>query len=247
MRGGGSLFACMPIVALILAGPTAFAQTVTNTLTISGSVVDDSGAPVSGAVVHYNNSPAVATDAYGHTRPTAPLVSSHVVSGSNGAFSIPGLSPGNYLLCASGVTATQLRSCDWGKPTTNVSLQTGGAVQSVALTVTNGVLLTFLVSDPNGHIQDFAATPLVNGKLAPAGNFRIFVVDQQRYMDAKLTSVAGSIHTYSLAVPKNRTLNLFLDTLLLASNSLSNAIPTRVQTNPISLGAAALSVSFNVQ
>jgi hypothetical protein len=207
-------------VAFILAWCAAFAQSP-RTVTISGTVIDDSGAPVAGALVHYNNSPATKTDAYGHVHRTEPFLSSHVVTATDGTFAITALPPSLYWLCAAGVTPVQLRSCDWGQATNSVDLRTAADASGIKLQVVNGLTLTFQVTDAQGKIN--------------AGNFRIFVVDQTRYMDAGLTSVEGSVHNYSLAVPKGRALTLFLDTALQVTDSASKAILPLAQATNIQL------------
>jgi hypothetical protein len=236
----------MSIAALIFAGSMAFAQTAVNTVTISGSVVDDTGTPIAGASVHYNNAPATAKDAAGRVHLAEPLVSSHVLTGKDGTFSITGVPAGFYSLCATGVSPTHLRSCDWGGGSAHVSVSSGTA--SVRLQVPNGVLLTFQVTDAHGQVQDFPTATAANGPATSAAwNFRIFVHDGGAFMAAAApVSAAGNVRQYAVAVPKTSSLRLLLDTSLKVMDQSSSAIPARALSGSIAINGQPMTVKLTV-
>ncbi len=230
---------------MILAGSTAFAQTATMA-TISGSVVDDSGSPIPGAVVIYHNSPKTQWDKSGHRHLVERLVASSVKTGADGTFIISSLPAGSYFLCAAGIKPTHLRSCDWGNLGTSADLTTASAVIGVKLHVRDGVLLTYQVTDPFNRIQDPTFAP---GKAIPPGNFRIFAVQGTHYMVAGplSASISGNVHQYALAVPKTATIRTHLDTSLKLLNQLGASILNRTPTAPITVSGQPVTVILSVQ
>jgi len=97
-------------------------------------------------------------------------------------------------------------------------------------------------------VVDFAAAPVANGKLPARGNFRIFVFDGTRYMTAARQVVASAtVHQYSLAVPKSRSLSLFLDTRLKVLDQSQTAIASGVKASPVAVGTQPVSVQLTVQ
>jgi Carboxypeptidase regulatory-like domain len=124
----------------------AAAAASTSAGTISGVVVDDSGNPISGASVVYRSVPPLTVSASGKLAHSGPVVSAYVSTSADGAFALENLPPGNYNLCAYGVTAADLGSCEWVQGTTHVSLASAQTVQ-VHFHVSQGVLITFQVAD----------------------------------------------------------------------------------------------------
>lgn len=233
-----ALIVLLPLVVSPASGQTA------GSAAILGTVVDDSGAPVAGAVVHYGGSPKYQKASDGHLRVVGPVVASHVVSAKDGTFSVADLPPYVYYLCADGTLPTHLSSCSWGRGSTKVDLTTASSASGIKLQVMVGVLMTFNVQDSGGQVNDFAATPAVSGKPAPSGNFRIFVFDASHYMAAaKLASATGGVHQYTLAVPKNRSLSLFMDTHL----TVNDATPTMVESGKLARTVATAELPVTVQ
>jgi hypothetical protein len=203
----------------MFAGSIGYAQTA-NTVTISGSVVDDSAAPVAATKVYYNNSPAMATDRAGHLRVVEPFISSSVNTGSDGKFTVTGLSRGVYWLCAEARQQNQLQSCDWGFGGTKVDLTKASSAADVKLQVHAGVTLTFQVSDARGKIKDFPA-----GSSGPSkeGNFRIFVVSGSVIKPADPISATAAARQYAITVPATGSFRLLVDSKLSVLNQ-NNAI-----------------------
>jgi hypothetical protein len=233
-------------VTLIFAGSMAFGQTAT----ISGMVVDDSGAVVAGTKVYYKNVPTTVRDRVGHTSVIGPVVSSSVATGKDGSFSVAALPAGVYWLCAEVLQqGQQIRSCDWGFGGTKVDLTTATSAENVKLQVHSGVTVTFLVNDARGQIKDFApgAMAMTSGGTASAvGNFRILVVNGTWLRPAQLVSVNGSVHQYAVTVPASRSLQILLDTKLNVLNQKSTAMVAGKPNDTIAVSEQPMSYTMTV-
>jgi hypothetical protein len=221
-----------------------------DTVSISGNVVDESGNPVAGATVHYSNAARTQRDKFGHSHLLEGRISSHVVTGKDGTFSISGIPASLYFLCADGVRTTQLGSCTWGKPATDVNLRSASSASGIRLVLTEGVTMTFNIQDNGAKIRDFAETPVVNGAPAERGNFRIFVLAHPRAMSpARLVSAAGNVRQYSLTVPKSRDVQLLFDTQLSLNDSsvIGTSVVSSTLANSISIGTQPVTLQFSVQ
>ena len=225
----------------------AAAAASTSPGTISGVVVDDSGGPISGASVVYRSVPPLAVSASGKLAPSGPVVSSYVSTSADGAFAIANLPLGNYNLCAYGVTAADLGSCEWVQGTTHVALASAQTVQ-VRFHVSQGVLITFQVADTRQQIVSLEDLPIVAGRLPLTGaNFGIGIWAGSRYVRAGLVSKIGTTREYQLAIPKTAAVRLFLDTSLAALDANSVAIPLRQAGNTITPGGeGALTVNITI-
>jgi hypothetical protein len=221
-------------ILFLLAAP-ALAESVS----ISGSVVDAAGSPVAGTIVTYNNSPATMRDRVGHTRLVGPVVHSTLRTGPDGTFSVSGIPPGVYWLCAEPLAATQIRSCDWGYGGTKVDLTTETAATSIRLQLHAGVMVTFDVNDANGRIQDYGATP---------GNFRIFVVDGTWIKPARPAATAAASRQYTVVVPSVRTLQVMVDTKLKVVNPQAPAgLAADLPPNTITVNGQPVTYKLTVQ
>jgi hypothetical protein len=214
-------------IALLSAGSSAFAQGSE----ISGFVIDEHGNPVVNTTVTYASVPNVARDAAGHMVVKGPQMNSAVRTAAQGAFTISSLVPGTYLLCASGVNANQLRSCEWTQLPTTVTLSAGQSVSGVNLRVRDGVLITFQVNDPSGHVQDLADFPIIDGRLPLyGGNFRLGIVVGTRYVPAQLISETSGTRQYEAAVPNGVAAKVMLGTTLSVQGVPATAIVVAGQT-----------------
>ena len=229
-------------VTLVFAGSLAFGQTAT----ISGTVVDDSGAVVAGTKVYYKNVPTTVRDHAGHTSVTGPVVSSSVATGKDGSFSVPALPAGVYSLCAEALQQDQqIRSCDWGFGSTKVDLTTATSAENVKLQVHSGVTLTFLVNDARGQIKDFTTGAM--GMPSVLGNFRILVVNGTWLRPAQLVSVTGSVHKYTVMVPATRSMRILLDTKLNVLNQKSTAMAPGKLDDTIAVSGQPMNYTMTVQ
>jgi hypothetical protein len=244
-RGGGHL--APSIAALILAGSVAFAQ-APKTVAISGSVLDDSGAPIAGGTVFYKNTPAIFRDRLGRVRGAGQTVASSTLTAKDGTFSVAGLPPSVYLLCAQGVLQTHLRSCDWQSPPTQIDLTSSSSAANVKLQVPVGVILTFQVTDAGGKVNDFAsAPPTGGGKLSAPGNFRIFVTRGTWMAVAQPVSVSGAVRRYALAVPRTASLQFLLDSKLNVLDQLQSPIVPGRPTGTIAISGQPVTYALTVQ
>jgi hypothetical protein len=231
------------LMGIFIAGLAAFAQSPT-TVAISGSVVDAAGAPVAGTKVSYNNSPVTVRDRIGHMKIVGAMVNSSIVTGSDGSFSITGLPAGVYWLCAQGVVATQIPSCDWGFGSTKIDLTTETSATNTKLQLHSGVTVTFQVNDPRGQIKDFPTNVAVP---AAPGNFRIFVVDGTWLKPAMPVSSSGGVHQYSVTVPTSRAVRLLLDTKLNVMNQAATAVTAGKLNDTISVSSQPTTYRLTVQ
>jgi hypothetical protein len=210
----------LPILILAIASLPAFTQTP-QTVGISGMVVDDSGVPVAGTKVAYNNSPTTVRDRVGHMKVIGPMVSSMLVTAKDGTFSVTGLPPGVYWLCAEALLPTQIRSCDWGFGGTKLDLTSETSASNVKLQLHAGVSVTFEVNDIHNQVRDYAADLT---QPATPGNFRIFVVDGTWMKPAKPVTVNGAIRQYAVTVPAARAVRLLVDTKLMVLNQAQTTV-----------------------
>jgi hypothetical protein len=230
------------LVALVFL-TVVFAQPA-KTVAISGTVIDESGAPLAGAKVHYNNSPKVVIDKSGHTKVTGTNVNSTAVAGGDGKFSINAVPAGVYWLCAEGTQASHLRSCDWGFDASKVDLTAVSSASNIKLQVHDGITITFQVNDARNQVKDFATAV---GAAAPPGNFRIFVVDGPRLKPAQLVSSSGGTRNYAVTVPKVRTVRLLVDTKLSVVNSSHATLASASAGDTIAVNGQPVTYSLTVQ
>ena len=241
----------MPLVKSILAnaGCTLLAITAygaSASATLSGTVVDSTGAPIAGALVNYSTVPAMVRTVNG-LAPSGPIVASYALTDTNGDFSVTGLPAGRYNLCAYGTKSTHLGSCEWGRGITGASL-VSGQTATVHFQIADGTLLTFQVQDPRNQIRDLESLPAVNGRMPLTGaNFAIGVWAGTRYARARLVSTSGATRQYQLAIPKTLSVRLHLDTLLNVVDANTVAVPLGKQSLTISAGGlAAISTNLTV-
>jgi hypothetical protein len=197
---------------LILTTTLGFGATSSGALL--GIVVDDSGKPIGGATVSYKSAQTKAAGVKGQPAITGPLIGSAVKTLADGSFSISGLPPAIYHLCAYGTRDNHLDSCQWGTGTTGVELTAGDTVQ-LRFVVSEGTLVTFQVEDPKHQIRDFESLPLINGRIPWArANFAVGIWAGTRYVRAGLVSTNGNMRRYQTAVPKTATVQVVVDTSL---------------------------------
>jgi hypothetical protein len=207
-------------------------------------VVDDSAAPIAATKVYYNNSPATTRDKAGHTRVLEPFTSSRVTTGSDGTFSVTGLSPGVYWLCAEALQPTQIRSCDWGFGGTKVDLTKASSATNVKLQVHSAVTLTFQVADAGGQIKDFPAG--ISGP-TKAGNFRIFVVNGSVVRSADPISATAGAHRYAINVPSTGSFRLLVDSQLNVLNQKGTAVAAGTPGDTIVVSGQPVTYNLTVQ
>jgi len=203
---------------------------------ITGSVVDQTGKPIAGASVLYRSIQTMTKTAGGQRVLTGPMVGSGVKTSADGTFTVTGLPPAGYMLCAYGVKDNHLGSCEWGQGTTRSDIAAGQTAQ-LRFVVAEGTLLTFQVEDPKHQIIDLESLSMVNGRIPlSGGNFPVGVWAGAKYARAKLLSVNGAVRRYQLAIPKAATVRLHLDTSLRVADANGAALTIRQPSTAIAAG-----------
>jgi hypothetical protein len=141
------------------------------------------------------------------------------------------------------------RTCDWTGTETVVDLTSTQTVQSVQFRIANGTLLIFNVRDPNARITDLSDLPVVDGRIPLVGaNFGIGLFAGNTYARATLVSSNPGVRQYQIAVPKDASLRLFLDTALKVTDVSGAARQDRTPDLPIAAhGEATLPIELTIQ
>ena len=169
-------------------------------------------------------------DSRGSTVYVGPLLSPITSADSAGQFSFKDLPPGRYVLCASGAAAQHLRSCLWGLPQVIAEVGSGQTAGGLVLQVRTGVIVNFLVQDSFGKLQ--------SGKRLRLGVY----TDQGFYYKAQSKSISGTEYTYSLAVPRDASMRLFLDSEVEVANAGGQVLQNRAPSERIVLPSSGEAV-----
>lgn len=191
---------------------------------ISGTVVDESGRPVSRARVSYNKHTAYAREAYGGLRVRDPGFSATITAGADGRFTIGGLAAGTYGVCALPGALTQLGSCEWD-PVPATKLAPGQIVQNATRVIHEGTVLSIRVADPGGKI----VLPDARGNVAARAR-RFFVgvtVDSGWYRRADLVSHGSGQYVFNVTIPRRRPVRLFIDSDLTVTDAAGRPVETK--------------------
>jgi len=219
------------VVALCIA---AHAQTGGS---ISGTIVDENSVGVAGAQVVIQELAVFARSAAGQAVLVDPGSNTSLTADTNGNFSMSGLTAGTYEVCGFGTTPSQVSDCDWTGVGT-ITLQANQTLMGVTRSVTNGVLITINVADPNA-------------RLAGSKYFYVGLGDSSIYHRAQLMSPSATGRSFQIGVPKNRTLSFFIDTdtpvSILDDNGVTLELE-RLTSETISTGATAqMTVNVTIQ
>ena len=182
-----SVCALLP-VSFALAQPGA-------TGALQGSVTDQQGVPLAGAVVRYLSvQPQPARGAGQALAPGANAVSGSVTADSNGKFTITGLPAVPHLLCASVPSAPYLDPCVWGQAVP--ATVSAGATTSQTLALAKGVYLNVRVNDPMGLLPR-----VVDGPWTPRKLLVGVAYGTGAYQGAQNTAVDSAGRNYQLIIP----------------------------------------------
>jgi len=181
---------------------------------ISGTIVDEHGASVSGAEVVIQKLTTFTRSPDGHAVIAQPGFSTTVSADSGGRFSVTGVGAGRYHICGYGTAPSQVASCDWaGVPV--VTLEAGQVLTGITRNVVSGVLITLNVADPHGRLTNIE-------------RFHIGLGDKTFYQRAKQVSKTSTSRVFQIAVPPQRTLGLFIDSEV--DLSILNSVGASLQT-----------------
>lgn len=194
---------------LALAALPALAQTQTGVL--SGTVTSDDGQMVAGATALYTRVVVLKPGQFWHgpieqAQGETPL-SSSVQSDGSGHFTVAGLPPGNYLVCAEANGAPLLNPCKWAV-SYNANVAAGGQA-TVSIVMQRGVFLNVRVNDPGGLLPLSPASPLdfphlIVGVVFGAGGF----------VAAETVNVDTTGRDFQMPVPAEMPLSLWLHSRL---------------------------------
>lgn len=172
-RSRGAVVLVLAIVSPVLA------QTGTGAL--QGTVKDESGKPVAGAI-------AVATGVG-----TTSHRSHTVTTSSSGAYSFVGLEPGQYRVCVQTPGGPNLDPCQWSKPTL-ITVTSGQTTMNQGTTAVKGSLLQVRINDP--------LKLLATDKATSAGDIVVgILLPQALFQPMRLASSDKTGRTYDIALP----------------------------------------------
>jgi hypothetical protein len=204
----------------------AFGQSATAVGALSGSASDVTGGKLAGAQVRYQR--VISAYVRGQNGQPAPAPGQTVVNGevtadANGAFNLPNLPVGDYLLCATVPNAPYLDPCQWAQ-SMRVTVN-ANAVSSVSLALAKGVYLKVRVNDPAGLLPQTIDGPMGGGKLVVGVNFA-----NGAYLGAQNIGVDSGGRDYRMVIPTGMPLKLWMygrDVSLTDASGSAVAAPPR--------------------
>ena len=218
-------------VIVALSAQTGWAQV--GDARISGTVVDELGNALSGAAVLYNRITTFAKDTSGRLRPVSPYVSDSAQSGPDGRFSISGLLAGEYYVCAQASTPGVIGSCEWNQPNPRILLVTGGAAD-LTLRVRSGIKVSIHVADQRG--SSAKEPTLLIGVMSRTGY----------YSRAERTVSHGPLRVYTVTVPANQEVSLFVHADSVVSDNEGRAIANGQRSIPINTSTGRSEVRLDL-
>lgn len=181
------------IVVALFALHAGLAQTgKTGTASIAGTVLDaETLKPIPGALVTAS-------------RAGAPPMVKQTKSGGDGAFRIPGLISGDYLICAQTTGERYLNPCEWAGAAAGVTVTSAMEARGIAIALSPAVVLNVQVRDPQKDLakltKEGRRPELSIGVWGPNGHYHpaILVSEPAGAADAQ---ASVSTYGYRLAVP----------------------------------------------
>ena len=160
--------------------------------TMLGSVTDDSGSPVGGALVTTNLQQADGVQ-------TGPPFTASALADSNGQFELDELPAGTYSLCAEQESAAMLNPCMWSDQAITASVTAGGTTKGVSIAMQKGVAIKVRVDDPQ---QLLAKNGLADDILIGAGH------GSSPFVGAQLVSKDANGKNLVLLIPADQTISM---------------------------------------
>jgi hypothetical protein len=215
------LLCCTTLLSVAMLPATLLAD---NTGSLGGIVVDHRDHPAADVTVAYRLLQPGRMDKYGHQAFTAPAAGGSVTTGSDGRFSVAGLRPGRYALCALAKLPNQLHSCQWGGSDGPWQVAAGRQAADARLVLRSGVRINVHVADTSGNVD---VADVIRG---PAYGRRLLlgiVSDRGEYYGAHLASKGQGQLTYGLTVPADRAVKLVIDTDFDVTDAAGSPVPSR--------------------
>jgi len=208
-----------------------------STGSIQGTVVGDNGKPIPGARVY---AAAKSTSQQVKAPPTiATKVGNAVNAAPDGAFTIPALPAGPYVLCAQTTTPGWLDPCQWSSSISLVTLATGQNLTGQKVVMTAGAILQVRINDPSQFLTPTAAAIAHDvDVLALASN--------KAYYYARIASTDPTGRTHQLTLPFGATHTLIVRSQQFTlSDEKGVAIPSTGHTESVQTAAGATSQTYN--
>lgn len=208
--------------------------------TISGVVLDGTGAPAASATVLYNNVPHLSSSGRSYLENE---IRSAVAADAGGHFALSGLPFGTYYVCAAGRMKTDLRSCDWNLPLATVELSPASPGTTLELHLGIGVRVLMSVYDQHNRIAEIDPSRI---RGAFKGNFKLGVSVGSWYTPATLLSNVDGVRTYEAVVPMNERARVLLWTTLVGNFGDRRQDEAGIIAFPIAVGNADTTLSLGV-
>jgi len=197
---------------------------------VTGTVVDASGQPITGALVRaaMRSSPKPIPFTPGKLPAFMPVASAP--SGDKGEFQVDGLYAATYAMCVYKPESIVLDPCLWSDAPVVVTLAEGATSSGVTVTATQGTIINIRVLDPTGYVN---ANP-------DKDDLRVGIHrGQSPFIPALPTSRDSGGKTMSVVVPIGQPVSLSVASagLVLAGNAAASAGAEEAQ---ISVPAEAL-------
>ena len=162
---------------------------------VAGTVLENGAFPLSGATISYMGTGHAERGPRGFMRYTRPKVMGTVQARADGTFSITGLPPDQYRICAVGTLPIHISSCLWNATDPRVALASGQNVTGLRLSVTRGALLDITIGDPTGCASKYNRAP-------------VYVFAGSLSQGAYLVSASAGAYHYRALVPQSTPLRV---------------------------------------
>jgi hypothetical protein len=208
---------------------------------ITGTVTDDSGAPIAGAIVTAGLRVAVVpgtTGPGGLPLPYPPIGPTD----DKGAFEIDNLPAGTFALCVDKFETAVLNPCWWKDQPVMTKVAAGAAVSGVSVVAPTGVIITVRVQDAKGLLSNLAnddvrvgtyhgkssfIPALVSGRDATGKTMTLAVLPGQAL------KLALSSSTYALADDKGNALGAGETQIPVAASALPSTSIASLTAPPV--------------
>jgi hypothetical protein len=121
---------------------------------ITGTILDESGAPIEGASVTASLWSSAKPIPFVAGRPPSFMpVLAKALSGAKGEFQVEGLFAGRYYVCVEKREAAILNPCLWADPPVSVDVGEEATVSGVSVVAAKGVNVKVRVHDPKGLLK----------------------------------------------------------------------------------------------
>ena len=162
---------------------------------VTGTVLENGVLPLSGATISYMGTGYYERGPSGFMRYSTPQIMGRVQSRADGTFSITGLPPDKYEICAGGTLPIHISSCGWNASNPRVTLASGQNLTGIRLTVTRGALLNITIADSTGCASRYSRAAVY-----------VFAGPSSQ-VASRVSNTAGA-YNYQVLVPQSTPLRL---------------------------------------